>query len=81
MVHGVRGLQCGALFESLVILIAALTYLAENHIVLRFGHERRKKRGGDWVCIFQPSASPKTFFSRQGTRLPLETSATHRSKE
>ena len=33
------------------------------------------------VCIWWESAGAKTFFSRQGTCGPLETSATHRSKE
>ena len=37
--------------------------------------------GVTWVYIWRGSARLIYFFSGQGTRLPLETSATHRSKE
>ena len=58
-----------------------LLYLSNGHIFLWFGDKLRKIDGGDWGVHLWESAGPKTFFSGQGTRLPLETSATHRSKE
>ena len=53
-----------------------LLYLSNGHIFLWFGDKLRKVDGGDWGVILRTICRTKNFFSRQGTRLPLETSAT-----
>ena len=58
---------------------AVLLYLSSYHLVFGRRNDPRKIDGGDWVADLQGSASVKTFFSRQGTLPPLETSATHSS--
>ena len=60
-----------------------LLYLSNDHFVLPNGSELQKVDGGEWGVIAHTICLSKNviFFSGQGTRLPLETSATHRSKE
>ena len=58
-----------------------LLYLSNDHFVLPNGSELQKVDGGEWGVPVPTICLAKKLFSRQGTCVPLETSATHRSKE
>ena len=59
-----------------------LLHLSNGHIFLWFRGKRRRVDGGDWgVHLWMICRTKNFFFSGQGTCVPLETSATHRSKE